>query len=303
MITTEEYIKKAMMCHKENRYDYSLTIYKGQRKKIKIKCNRCGEFFEQKPDSHLRGGECVKCYGYDTLKFNQEEYIDKCKKIHGENRYDYSMVKYKNSRTHIRLKCNECGNIFDQNARSHSRGFGCRICANNKKLTTEEFIKKSKKIHGENRYDYSLSIYTNGRNKVLIKCNKCRHLFEVRAESHHRGQGCPRCNDSKGEKKISDFLKNKYINYEPQKRFKECRYKLPLPFDFYLPDYNMCIEYDGKQHSHNIFYFGGKIRENLYEELKIRDKIKDEYCNKNEIRLLRINYNENIIEKLEQYFN
>ena len=105
--------------------------------------------------------------------------------------------------------------------------------------------------------------------------------------------------------KVSKFLKENNINYKIQYRFKDCRYKLPLPFDFYLPDHNTCIEYDGEQHFSSNCYFGGKERNNeqLFEKIKIRDNIKNEYCKNNGIQLVRIKYTESIPKKLNFLIN
>lgn len=67
---------------------------------------------------------------------------------------------------------------------------------------------------------------------------------------------------------------------------------------FYLPQYNTCIEYDGKQHYYPINFFGGEER--LKKNIQ-RDEIKTNYCFVNNIRLLRIRYDENIIEALEKF--
>ena len=79
-----------------------------------------------------------------------------------------------------------------------------------------------------------------------------------------------------------------------------------LRFDFYIPSKNLCIEFDGKQHF-EPYDFSGKLTKketlNEFENLKIRDKLKNDYCNKNNIKLLRIKYNENIKNKLNKYFH
>ena len=72
-----------------------------------------------------------------------------------------------------------------------------------------------------------------------------------------------------------------------------------MPFDFYLPDYNACIEYDGQQHFEPIDFFGG---EEKFKKTIQRDEIKTNYCLVNNIRLLRIRYDENVIEALEMFF-
>lgn len=95
------------------------------------------------------------------------------------------------------------------------------------------------------------------------------------------------CKSSKGELKILKFLKTHNIEYIAQKRFDDCKFKQPLPFDFYLPDYNMCIEYDGELHFKEVDYFGGKEQLNLQQK---HDNIKNKYCQENNIKLLRIPY-------------
>lgn len=76
--------------------------------------------------------------------------------------------------------------------------------------------------------------------------------------------------------------------------------KINLFFDFFIPEINCCIEYDGIKHFKPIDRFGG-IEE--FEKVKIKDKIKDEYCRKNNIHLIRINYLDNIEEKLKSSIN
>ncbi len=101
---------------------------------------------------------------------------------------------------------------------------------------------------------------------------------------------------SKGELKISNWLLDNNINYIHQHKFNECKSVRKLPFDFYLPDYNLCIEYDGKQHFEPIEWFGG---ENSLQSNRMRDLIKTEYCINNNVRLIRISYIDDIISKLE----
>ena len=113
-----------------------------------------------------------------------------------------------------------------------------------------------------------------------------------------RGIGCPICNESKGEKEIRIFLENNAIKYSRNKRFNKCKDKKTLPFDFYLPKYNLCIEYDGLQHFKSIEFWGGEI--SLLEQ-KQRDQIKTTFCKENNIKLRRIKYDENILEKLKKW--
>src|SRR5690606_6725556 len=99
---------------------------------------------------------------------------------------------------------------------------------------------------------------------------------------------------------IRFYLTNKNIKFESQKKFNDCKSIRKLPFDFYLPDYNLCIEYDGIQHFEPIDFFGGI---NSYKNLIKRYAIKSNFCYVNGIELLRIKYNDNINDKLSYLIN
>ena len=98
---------------------------------------------------------------------------------------------------------------------------------------------------------------------------------------------CPHCNISKLEKKTEEILKNNNILFNKQYSFDDCRIKRTLPFDFYLPQWNIAIECDGKQH-YLYGCFGGDLL-NLMN-IKYRDTIKTNYCQQNNIKLIRIPY-------------
>lgn len=84
-------------------------------------------------------------------------------------------------------------------------------------------------------------------------------MFEQSPNDHlGKKTGCPICKESNGENIVRKYLSDNHIKYIPQHRFKDCRDKNPLPFDFYLPKYNTCIEYDGEQHFKAIGHWGGE---------------------------------------------
>src|ERR1035437_4477643 len=181
-----------------------------------------------------------------TRKLTTEEFINRAKKVHGD-KYDYSLIDYNNSRSKIKIICIKHGE-YNQTPDAHLHGQGCQICGGTKKSNTDNFISKSKLIHGD-KYDYSLVKYISKRSKVKIICPK-HGIFEQRADGHivSNGRGCPICKESKGEKQIRLFLKENNIYYVQQHKFPNCKAIRPLVFDFYLPEFNICIEYDGQQH-------------------------------------------------------
>jgi very-short-patch-repair endonuclease len=293
-LTHNELINKFKKTH-VNKYDYSLVEYKNNSTKIKIICPEHG-VFECKPIHHINGTGCSMCSGY--FKLNNETFIEKVKKIHGD-KYDYSMIDYKNNKTKIKIICPEHG-IFEQTPNAHNKQ-GCKKCAikENSKLLSgaNSFIGKAKKIHGDT-YDYSLVEYVNALSEVKIVCKK-HGVFKQKPNKHLSGKnGCPICKSSKGELEIKNWLEKNNICYKQQYRFPNCRNIRPLPFDFYLPNLNICVEYDGRQHFKAYDVFGG---EKGYSDLIRNDNIKKIFCEKNNITLLKIKYNENIFECLKKF--
>jgi len=146
-------------------------------------------------------------------RLTTEQFIEKAKAIHSD-KYDYSLVEYKNNRTKVKIICHEHG-IFEQRSDSHLRGQGCSKCkgGGKKKLTTEEFIKKAKNIHGD-KYDYSLVEYKNNKTKVKIIC-PIHDVFEQRPGSHLKGCDCPKCK-GKYEKSYKKLNISTYDTFQPQ---------------------------------------------------------------------------------------
>ncbi len=216
------------------------------------------------------------------------------------NKYDYKRINNLNGvQNKVKIIC-PIHDEFLQTPQAHLRGSGCpkcglelvRIEADKKRYTKNEFINNSIKKHGD-KYDYSLVIYKNNKTKVKIICKK-HGVFEQKPECHMTaGHGCPICKESRGEIKISKYLKENDIKFEREKKFKDCvGKKNKLPFDFYLPDYNILIEYDGKQH------FKPEWGLKAFNEMKITDKTKTKYAKNKNIELVRIPYYEKNIEEI-----
>ena len=288
------FIEDAINLH-GNLYDYSLVNYVNNKIKIKIICKYHG-VFEQKPNDHLRGLRCFKCFG--TIKKTTEDFIMDAIKIH-KHKYDYSLVDYKNNKMKVKIICKEHG-LFEQVAKSHLNGNGCSKCKSNCKLTIDIFISESIKIHGF-KYDYSKVIYTNTHTKSIITCKK-HGDFSQKAYKHIQGRGCPKCKNSKGMDKICRLLENNKIKYLTEQTIPNCVSPKgkSLLFDIFIPSLNIYIEYDGEQHFKEVKIWGG---EKSYTELKIRDKIKDDFCLNNNITLYRISYKDNIEHEMDKILN
>ena len=306
-----DFIKRCKNVHRDI-YDYSLVEYINNKRKIKIICKEHG-IFEQVPTKHiLRGDGCPKCASKkrgEETRLSKDSFIKRTNEIH-KNKYDYSLVEYKSAcdNKKIEIVCPIHG-MFKQQPSSHMNGCGCPKCANKEHgkhnaINRDIFIHRSNEIH-KNKYDYSLVNCSNVQTKVKIICRK-HGIFEQLPSVHMNGCGCSSCQNSKGEDKIKTFLDENKIIYKKEHSFKDCRYKLPLKFDFYLPYHNICIEYDGEQHFKK--WHKGDTDEN-FNIRKNRDRIKNDYCKNKSIELLRIHYtdlkNINFIltEKLKNNIN
>ena len=300
--TYEYFVRRAKEIH-GNKYNYDKVIIKSHNDKVKIYCNKHQKYFFQRPYGHLDGKGCPICANENRnngRKYTTEIYIKKANEKHN-NYYDYTKTKYVNSKSKIIIICKYHGE-FSQVAAEHLQGKGCPKCAikrihNTKKLPFEQFVERANKIHN-NKYIYDKISYDCYSKPVKIYCPKCNNWFIQKPSKHLKGQGCPKCkNMSYGEMKIEKWLKSNKIKYETQKRFKNCNYIQQLRFDFYLPDYNLCIEYQGRQHYEEVEIFDNGESVELRQK---RDEIKKQFCKNNNIKLLEIKYTENIINKLEE---
>ena len=195
---------------KQREYDYSLLpdtfTYKD---KLPILCHCCDSLGKEHglfthTIGHLKRGDgCPKCNGKYMTK---ELFIAEAKKIHGEEAYNYDKFVFVNKKTKGIIHCNKHNIDFEQTPQKHLQGQGCPLCryeksSYSKTHTTEWFLEKAKKIHGD-RYDYSKSVYTKGYEKIEIICHekdefgKEHGSFWMTPENHlHKTnpQGCPIC--------------------------------------------------------------------------------------------------------------
>lgn len=284
-LTKDEFIEKAKRIHK-HKYDYSEVVYKDWKTKVII-IDEFGYKHLIMPNGLLNGNKL----SFTNLIDKNEYLINKFTQIHGD-KYDYSLINCINIKEKIIIKCLKHGN-FKQTVDNHMKGKGCPRC-NGKNRTTEIIIDEFNLVHG-NKYDYSKVIYTGIKSKIKIIC-PIHNEFEQVTETHLEGSGCPICKESWGEREIRLFLDRHNILYNSQHKFDDCVHILKLPFDFYLPEHNICVEFQGEQHFKPVNFFGGA---KMFEIRKIRDKIKEEFCRNNNIRLVIIRYDVPLCTSLE----
>ena len=300
-LTINEFIEKAREIHGD-KYDYSNTVYVNSNTKLEILCPEHG-YFSMLPFNHLSGKGCPKC-GILKLKesrsLTNEEFIKKAKEVHGD-KYDYSITQYTGIENPISFICPEHGIITQiANIHLHTK-IGCPSCAGNKKLTTEEFIQRSIKVHG-NKYDYSKVNYVNYNTKVTIICPE-HGEFQQTPQEHLRGSGCPKCNQSKGEVLVENILKELKLPYKTQvpiyhKFFSQA--KVVVDFIVKFNNIPYIIEYNGIQHYIPVEHFGGLIK---FEKQQLRDNQLRAFCEKYKVPLIEIKYSEDPNELKNKLFS
>lgn len=265
----------------------------GVKNKIKVFCNECKDYFEIRLNTFLSGFGCSKCK-YNNLRLSLNDVRNRSKELYG-NKYYIPEQEIRNNKFFIKIHCNDCGENFNIIQYAHFRGDGgCSNCALKKRTNSiEKIIQRSKEIHGDIYIIDENQEIKNNKSIIRIFCKKCKNYFNQKIYDHLNGSGCPYCRMSRGEIIIQNYLMDHNIKYENQKKFKDCKNIFPLPFDFYLPDYNMCIEFDGEQHFKQIHNW-------RFEQTLKNDIIKTNFCKNNNIDLLRIKYDENIIDRLKK---
>jgi very-short-patch-repair endonuclease len=292
-------------------YDYSKVVFKGNKSKVIVICKKKnhGEF-ETYPDNHYRRvGGCPKC-NRERLKIaknklSTKEFINKAIAIHG-NFYDYSKVIYSGMNKPIIVICKEHGEFTQSKAQNHLiNEYNCPECldlrlhkkASERLPTLEEAKKKVFAIHRDFIEISDFSMYAGTDTKIKFVCKrKKKHgeweasLHQVTSSSHiTRASGCPVCKMSKGERDILFWLRDNNIKHKWQFRIKKPNQskKSFFIYDFFLPNHNTLIEFDGRQHFIAIEHWGG---EKALQRNKINDKIKSDFAESKGYKLIRIPY-------------
>ena len=287
-----EFIQKSNLIHGEF-YDYSKVKYTGSKNTVIIICPKHGEFL-QIPNVHLGGHGCLEC-GYENnanaKRKELDAFVQESRLIHGD-KYDYSKVDYTSNKDKIKIICTKHGEFKISPYNFLKSTYGCQKCGfsargESKRLTNKEFVNRSKEMHGD-KYSYRKTKYIKSDEFVIISCLK-HGDFKQKAINHLIGNGCPICQESKGEKQIRLYLEEHKIIFQPQYQFKTSEIAKSR-FDFGTR--KGLIEYHGKQH-YIPCSFGSKKKHSdircLIDTMN-RDLKKEYWCKKHKIPLLVIPY-------------
>lgn len=257
-------------------------FYINSRTKMNLKCKK-NHTFTMSVDNLKKGCNCPSCVGV------AKPTIDEIKEYLGQYGYTLLDEKYTNNATKLRFLCNN-GHEYSARWSQFKRGQRCPQCKGNKRYTIEE-VGEYVSMQG---YRLLSKDYAGANAKIDLICPN-QHEYSCSFHNFLRGKRCPRCAKiSRGEKEIEAILNELGVDFKYQHTFHDCKKVFALPFDFYLPSHNIAIEYDGEHHFRPTD-FAGKGEEwakGQFELTQKRDKIKNDYCHANNIKLLRIPYYE-----------
>lgn len=234
-------------------------------------------------------------------KTNMKRGIKGCKYCKGDLPEWYVMEKlekehprikligdYKNMSTILECHCLKHNVYWNTSIQKIFDGHGCLECGKEKlskqrMLSDDEFKEMIKHVNPDIEI---ISDYKGLESDITVRCKKCGYIWTLNANSLKiNGTRCKKCSYTyKGEDSIIEVLDKLKCNYIHQYKFEDCKDVRPLPFDFYLPNYNLCIEFDGQQH------YEPRFGEENFKSTKKHDEIKNQYCISKNIDLLRIPY-------------
>lgn len=281
-------------------------------KRVKVVCDYCSKEYTMTWDDYLRRvGEKCSCHRCGRKKRAENNLAERQAYLHDRAKKSCDLKGYKliskkeeikDSHSVVSYECPKHG-VHQMSLTNLVRGRGCPRCKGEiiqeyRRLTPNEISQRVKNCHG---HLLNIDEYIDCETKnLLITCPLCGEPFitSLRAFCEYGGQPCPDCvsRESSGEKKIRLFLEKNRIDYRQEHRFSDCKDYTTLPFDFYLPENHMIIEYDGEHHFHPVSHWGGNDH---FKKTQKHDKMKNKYCHDHDIKLIRIPYtNFNHIEEI-----
>lgn len=235
------------------------------------------------------------------LGAHKKRFIDSFNKNYVDD-YELITKKITDFSQEVILKCKKHGNKSTKTDSVIFNRFGCKECRYIKiakkrkgvpRVKFNQFAKDFKKTFGNKLTLISIEDdYTNLNSLLTAKCQDESHKPVVKKASlFRRGFGCKNCAESQGERMIRLVLEDMNINFTQEKRFASCRDKKELPFDFFLPDYGVLMEFQGMQHFSPKGSWGG---EEVFKATQRRDRVKKEWAKENQIPLLELTSYQNI---------
>ena len=301
LLTFESFQLRANEIHR-GKYEYYENNWAGGRSEVTIICPVHGRF-DQIAQNHLTGHGCPDCGTLQkAAKRRQDPEILLAKLRHRHDAfYDYDLTNFRSVNKNITIYCPEHG-PFPQTPNNHLAGKGCPSCRNLKignalRADPAYVVEKFREMHGD-QFDYSLVAqhYVNADTPVPIIC-RVHGQFWQEPYNHQGGRRCPVCKESNGENEVRRWLEDHSIGYVKEWTEHDCVDSKPLRFDFYIPDYDAVVEFDGIQHyeaDSRWWEPDQKKRQDATELLQLHDWLKDEWCKENGLAMVRIRYDQDV---------
>ena len=284
---------EALLKQKFPNNDITVLSFSGTYKPISYRCNSCGRIYSKTRANHLYENKtlCQKCYSArDSIM--RDWILDF---LAASTQFSLVEPWYGTTSVNLQLYCNKCHRQFAKkpgNLYRRQENTICPYCGNNgAPVPWEDFFQQ---LSPEEQEEYIFSNYHGTDQKMKIQ-HKCGLVFYQKPINFLKSRGCPHCygNRSVGEKKIEEFLMTNHFEYEPQKHFSELG---RLSYDFFVPELQLLIEYQGEQHYKPVEIFGGE-EHFLFQQKS--DQCKREYAKNNGYTLLEIPYYD--LKKIDAY--
>ena len=257
--------------------------------KIDWECGVCNSKNSSLACGLINGTGCPKCAISRRAKEQTKphhEYVGEVEKLVGK---EYDVIgKYEGTDSPVLMKHNLCGESFETRPHNFLRGTRCPKCNGGVRKKTTEYFKQEVSDVSDGEYEF-IDEYIDNRRNHKFKHIECGRVFETSPDSFlNQNTRCTHCFFlSNGETEIQKTLERLGVYFVQEKSFDDLIHIGKLRFDFYLPEVNLCIEFDGRQHFESIPHWGGNL---ALEETQKRDIIKNNYCLDNNINLLRIKH-------------
>ena len=267
---------------------------KSKNTQVSYKCDYCGNEFliqKSKVDKRISGESKYLCCSAECAKCIQKPRWEDVKQLFYDRGYILLSLEYINAKTKLEYICPKHKEYGTQYITYNNlkQGFGCKYCgiertADNRRLSFDEV----KAIFAKHDMILLDQEYKNTNIPLQYICEHHKEFgVQYMSLSNAYKQHCPHCNKNKGEDKIAQYLLKNNIQFTVHKTYDDLRGVGggKLSYDFYLPNFNLLIEYQGEQHDHPVEVFGGQEQFKVQKE---HDKRKTEYANVHGIELLEI---------------
>lgn len=261
--------------------------------RIKCKCKKCGNVWETIPRGLLQGTGCPECAKSKRgNRISKKDAIIKLEKsrphltVIGEYNGSHSPIKCFCKIHNIEFKSNYCTLLNKStNCPECSKETIRRACG----LSQESFLNIISNTHP---HIIPNEKYINRQTEISFHCTVHNMDFVMKPQYllYNKSRGCPKCSSSIGENKMVSILINMGFDVIRQYVFKDCKNINVLPFDAFVKEINTAFEYQGEQHYQKTNFNGANITDEEYEKGLKRDFIKEEYCKKNNINLIKVPY-------------